>query len=561
MMNAADLLALLVETTVAGSVAIVLVLMLRRPMRRHFGAAAGYALWSLVPAALIAVLLPAATIALTPVPTTNVLAVIDVQALTVATITSVDHATWLFAIWLSGVALFALWFARQQRTFRRALGTLQACGRGLFRADASIGLPAALGVWRPMIVLPADFETRYTSEQRTLMQAHERSHVVRGDLQLNALVAALRCLFWFNPLLHIAARCFRHDQELACDQRVIARHPQSRRAYGEAMFNTQLAAQPLPLGCHWLASDRGRGHPLKERIAMLKQPVPSSLRWLVGSAVVVTLALGTGLAAWAAQPKETVVTSDAPAEKIRVQLSVQIDDNEAKPPLVMLKNPGELISFGIEENGHLWELMASAKMLKSGQLKFSSMLQKDGVKISEPSLVVDSGKPARIAIGEKLADGSFKGLQLDVMLTGSAGTKADDLANAYIRVAMPEPPAPPAPPAPPSSPALPAPPAPPAPPKPPLYPAAAVAQHISGQVVLLIDIDRRGTPTNIVVESATPPGVFDQAAIDAAKQWQFNPRIEDGKPVAGRVRVPVDFEIPAKDEGVTSVSISTTRQS
>lgn len=452
MMNVADLLALLVETTVAGSVAIVLVLMLRRPMRRHFGAAAGYALWSLVPAALTAVLLPAATIALTPVPTTSVLAVIDVQALTVATITSVDHATWLFAIWLSGVALFALWFARQQRTFRRALGTLQACGRGLFRADASIGLPAAFGVWRPMIVLPADFETRYTPEQRALMQAHERSHVVRGDLQLNALVAALRCLFWFNPLLHIAARCFRHDQELACDQRVIARHPQSRRAYGEAMFNTQLAAQPLPLGCHW-----GFGHPLKERIAMLKQPVPSSLRWLVGSTVVVALALGTGLAAWAAQP------------------ATNVDAVAPTPP-------------------------------------------------APPTAPTPPAPPAAPA-------------------------------SPTIQTST----APPAPPVSPSSPAPPAPPSPPAPPKPPAYPAEAVAQRISGQVVLLINVDRRGTPTNIVVESATPPGVFDQAAIDAAKQWQFNPRIEDGKPVAGRVRVPVDFEIPAKEEGVTS--ISTTRQS
>ena len=61
-MNAADLVGLLAETTVASSVAIVLVLGLRRPLRGYFGAAAGYGLWLLVPAALTAVLLPAATV-------------------------------------------------------------------------------------------------------------------------------------------------------------------------------------------------------------------------------------------------------------------------------------------------------------------------------------------------------------------------------------------------------------------------------------------------------------------------------------------------------------------
>src|SRR5690606_23093982 len=113
--------------------------------------------------------------------------------------------------------------------------------------------------------------------------------------------------------LHAAARRFRHDQELACDQRVIARHPQSRRSYGEAMFKTQLAAGPLPLGCHW-----GYGHPLKERIAMLKQPIPTRARVLTGSALMLALSLGVGLTAWATQPAQEQakpqVTSGATGE-------------------------------------------------------------------------------------------------------------------------------------------------------------------------------------------------------------------------------------------------------
>lgn len=43
------------------------------------------------------------------------------------------------------------------------------------------------------------------------------------------------------------------------------------------------------------------------------------------------------------------------------------------------------------------------------------------------------------------------------------------------------------------------------------------------------------------VERAQPAGVFDAAAVEAAWKWQFNPETQDGQPVPGRVRVPVEF--------------------
>lgn len=76
-----------------------------------------------------------------------------------------------------------------------------------------------------------------------------------------------------------------------------------------------------------------------------------------------------------------------------------------------------------------------------------------------------------------------------------------------------------------------------------------MAQKVSGVVVLVIDIDAQGKPVDIVVERSEPAGVFDQAAVDAAWKWQFTPELEGGKPVASRVRVPVDFEIPPGTTG------------
>jgi len=45
---------------------------------------------------------------------------------------------------------------------------------------------------------------------------------------------------------------------------------------------------------------------------------------------------------------------------------------------------------------------------------------------------------------------------------------------------------------------------------------------------------------SIVVQSE-PTGIFDQTTIDTAGQWRFKPKMENGDPVPGRVRVPVEF--------------------
>lgn len=77
----------------------------------------------------------------------------------------------------------------------------------------------------------------------------------------------------------------------------------------------------------------------------------------------------------------------------------------------------------------------------------------------------------------------------------------------------------------------------------PAYPAAAFAQGQSGRVVLEIDVGTDGKPTAVTVVESIPMGVFDANTVAAAWKWQFNPSLEDGKPVPGKVRVPVWFDL------------------
>ncbi|MGH8076307.1 MAG: TonB family protein [Lysobacter sp.] len=581
-MNIADLLELLLETTIAASAALLLVMLVRRPLRNAFGAAVAYAAWALVPAAVIAVLLPASTVAveLLPVAVTSSASAAPMTA--VQAVTPIDVTGWLFVMWLTGVVVMVLHLGRQQRAFRRGLGRLQSRVDGLQQAESIAGLPAALGLLRPTIVVPSDFDTRYSSEQRRLMRAHERSHIVRGDLHINALVAALRSVFWFNPLLHYATRHFRHDQELACDQRVIKTYPNARRAYGEAMFKTQLAAQqPLPLGCHW-----GYSHPLKERIAMLKQPVPTVSRWIGGSALVLALAVGVGFTAWSAQPKREVVTArDFSAGMLLTRMEVSIDAGKPQQFDVVSK-AGEPFVVRTEPAGQQWEMHATATPLSNGTIAVDSTLSRNGEKMGSPKLVVHEGKKAAIKIGEEnVGDDAFEGLTLEMMVTAAAppvpptsptppAAIAPPATTAAVHAVPPVPALPPrpkagiAPPPPPphalpelAPPALPtprskthiAPPAPPATPKPamsspmtnpPKYPAGLAKLGVSGNVVLQVDVSAEGNPTSIEVVESAPAGLFDATAIEAARKWKFQPTMENGKPVAGRVRVPVEFKAP-----------------
>ncbi|WP_194269666.1 TonB family protein [Stenotrophomonas sp. MYb238] len=286
----------MLETALASGVAMAVVLALRGTVRHRLGASAAYLLWLAVPVALVAVLLPAPRSAVLPMtaigatmPAANAALAPDMATL--------PWALLLGGAWLAGALLTMAWLLRQQRRFVRGLGMLRRRDDGSWQARAAAGLPAVVGLWRPRIVLPVDFEQRYTAPERRLVLLHEQVHLRRGDTVVNALLAAMQCLYWFNPLLPLAVRRCREDQELSCDERVVARSAGARRSYGDAMLKTGLALSPLPVGCHWQ-----NHHPLKARIAMLKRPVPGKKQWFAIVLLCAGLSTGLGYAAWAAQP-------------------------------------------------------------------------------------------------------------------------------------------------------------------------------------------------------------------------------------------------------------------
>ena len=83
--------------------------------------------------------------------------------------------------------------------------------------------PTLLATWGfvwPRVMLPAG-APGWDDDRRRIVLAHELAHVRRADWVVQMGADALRALFWFNPLMWIAARCLRRDSELACDDAVL----------------------------------------------------------------------------------------------------------------------------------------------------------------------------------------------------------------------------------------------------------------------------------------------------------------------------------------------------
>lgn len=500
-MTQAELFRWLLESTCASSAAIVLVLLLRRPLRAAFGANAAYLLWLLPPLAVLAASLPARVVRVV-VSEAGSRVGIGTAAAAEPLAATVPATSWLLLAWLAGATVFVLWQVAAQRRFRRSLGAVRVDGDGHMRAEASAGLPAVVGL-RARIVLPADFEARYGADERALILAHERIHLARRDVLGNALLAALRCVYWFNPLAWLAADRFRRDQELACDETVIARNPRARRAYGEAMVKTQLSAMPAPLACHWFG-----GHPLKERIAMLKRPVPGARRVSIGLAVAAVVVAGAAYLVWATRPASKVIVGDDVAAATAAS---RADDAASRPvapqiELFAVERPVREVALEAAERAGIRVLNPQALAEKPVTMEFRAV----GVETVMKLAAAESGLVASFD-----GDGNVSFLApAEAAARDRATTLADAGASVDVR-----------------SKDL-------APPK---YPADAVAAGITGRVVVIVDVAADGSVSDVQVEKSRPAGVFDQATLDAVRNWTFEPAIRDGRPVAGRVRVPVDF--------------------
>ena len=83
-----------------------------------------------------------------------------------------------------------------------------------------LGIPVTWGIVYPAVLLPPDAE-EWPEERRRFVLVHEMAHIKRFDA-LTQLAAQLAvAIFWFDPLIWLAAHRMRVEREHACDDYVL----------------------------------------------------------------------------------------------------------------------------------------------------------------------------------------------------------------------------------------------------------------------------------------------------------------------------------------------------
>lgn len=80
-----------------------------------------------------------------------------------------------------------------------------------------VSVPAVVGEFRPMILLPASSEVVAPTEHAEAILLHELAHVRRGDYAWNLLLRVVQAAYWPHPLVWLLGKAVIDSRERACD--------------------------------------------------------------------------------------------------------------------------------------------------------------------------------------------------------------------------------------------------------------------------------------------------------------------------------------------------------
>ena len=289
----------LVNSLLPLSLLMLLMLIIRQPLRKSIDATTVYNLWLVIPLSLLLYLMPLPWQHLTWL---NINALTENESaqnliqryLVLPSINLSDELLsdnllrlWFCTTWALGFTLLISYWSINQHNYRKALTLTflvdskyqqqlneNAANRLLIAQSSHIHSPILIGLFKQTLVIPEDFDSLYSTEQQNLIISHEVCHFSHHHMWTNQLALMLLALFWFNPLAWRAYSAFRQDQEHSCDQVVLSRkHTQSRIQYCKALV---LAAETSPPNAFTLLSfkhsfkQNGEQHFMFTRIKQIK---------------------------------------------------------------------------------------------------------------------------------------------------------------------------------------------------------------------------------------------------------------------------------------------------
>ena len=234
-------------------------------------------------------------------------------------------------VWFSGSALLGLWLVGAWAVFtirlhrdRRFLGKR---GGTCIYVSGAVKSPCLAGLI-PAVYLTEDV---LQADETELILRHELTHLQHLDFLWSLCRTAAVTVYWWNPFIWLAAICSKRDAELACDEAVAAKLPESKRlAYARAI----LAQAPRKTAALSLA-----GPPVKERILFLTKKQRTSVLCVILALLLVVSATGCSFAELTQQKAGEITMPDHAADS-----SANATPQEADSALPVMDTV-ELIGF------------------------------------------------------------------------------------------------------------------------------------------------------------------------------------------------------------------------
>lgn len=150
-------------------------------------------------------------------------------------------------VWIVGMVGMAIWFCGVNILYARKLRRSSVVveeGHIPVRVSVAISSPCLFGLFRPTIYLtPACAENE---QMRRHVLTHELTHRKYWDHIWSLVRCVCLCIYWFNPLVWLAAYLSRRDCELACDEAALKYLGDAERiAYGRTLVDmVAISASP-----------------------------------------------------------------------------------------------------------------------------------------------------------------------------------------------------------------------------------------------------------------------------------------------------------------------------
>jgi beta-lactamase regulating signal transducer with metallopeptidase domain len=170
-------------------------------------------------------------------------------------------------------------WADEARTLARSLGIPESV---VFLESAMTEVPMVCGLWRPAVAMPSG-ASAWPPDRLRVAVLHELAHVRRHDCLTQALAQLICALYWFSPLVWLAARRLRAERERACDdfvleawyQRVCVRHASPGDRANDGATNSGVHTRRCVDGARVTTGGTSHGHSQSRDSTIERAPLTS----------------------------------------------------------------------------------------------------------------------------------------------------------------------------------------------------------------------------------------------------------------------------------------------